>query len=54
MVNLIDIFSVAIGSVVILTLLGSIAVDGIKERLTHKRKTIQTVNNRWQKIRVPV
>ena len=52
--NLIDIFSVAIGSVVILALLGSIAVNGIKERLTHKRKIIQTVNNRWQKIRVQV
>jgi hypothetical protein len=54
MVNLIDIFSVAIGSVVILTLLGSIAVDGIERRLTHKRKVIQTVNNRWQKIQVQV
>jgi hypothetical protein len=54
MVNLVDLFSVAIGSVVILTLLGAIAVDGIEERLTHKRKTIQTINNRWQKIRVQV
>ena len=52
--TLVDTFSVTIGSVVILALLGSIAADGIRRRLTHKKKIISIINNKWQKIQIQV
>ena len=51
---LVDTFSVIIGSVIILTLLGSIAVDGIRRKVTNKRKIVPTINNEWQKVEVQV
>ena len=51
---LVDTFSVVIGSVIILTLLGSIAVDGIRRKVTNKRKIVPTINNKWQKVEVQV
>jgi hypothetical protein len=51
--TLVDTFSVAIGSVVVLALLGSIAVEEIR-RLTHKNKIIPTINNKRQKIEVQI
>jgi hypothetical protein len=51
---LVDTFSVIIGSVIILTLLGSIAVDGIRRKVTNKRKIVPTINNKWQKVEVQV
>jgi hypothetical protein len=52
--TLVDTFSVAIGSVVVLALLGSIAVEEIRRRLTHKNKIIPTINNKRQKIEVQI
>lgn len=51
---LVDTFSVIIGSVIILTLLGSLAVDGIRRKVTNKRKIVPTINNKWQKVEVQV
>ena len=51
--TIIDIFSIRVGSAIILTLLGSIALDGIRRRrLTNKKKIIPTIDNKWQKIKV--
>jgi hypothetical protein len=46
--TLVDIFSVAIGLAVLLTLLGSIALEGLRRR-TKKKKIIPTINSKWQK-----
>jgi hypothetical protein len=50
--TIIDIFSIGVGSAIILTLLGSIALDGIRRRVTNKKKIIPTIDNKWQKIDV--
>ena len=47
--TLVDIFSVAIGLAVLLTLLGSIALEGLRRRTTKKKKIIPTINSKWQK-----
>ena len=53
--TIVDTFSVIIGLAVILTLLGSIAVEGIRRRrVTNKKKIIPTINNKWQKIEVRI
>ena len=52
--TIVDTFSVIIGSAVILTLLGSIAVEGIRKRRTNKKKIISTIDNKWQKIEVRI
>ena len=47
--TIVDTFSVTIGLTIILTLLGSIAVEGLRRRATSKKKIIPTVNSKWQK-----
>jgi hypothetical protein len=47
--TLVDTFLVAIGLVVLLTLLGSIAIEGLRRRRTKKKKIIPTINSKWQK-----
>jgi hypothetical protein len=47
--TIVDTFSVTIGLTIILTLLGSIALEGLRRRATSKKKIIPTVNNKWQK-----
>jgi hypothetical protein len=48
--TLIDTFSVTIGLAVLLTLLGSIAIEGLRRRRrTKKKKIIPTINSKWQK-----
>ena len=50
---IIDALSVFIGSAVILTLLGSIAIEGLKRRgLLHKKKVIPAIDSKWQKITI--
>jgi hypothetical protein len=52
--TIVDIFSVVIGLVVILTLLGSIAVKGIRRRGTNKKKIIPIINSQWNKTEIAV
>jgi hypothetical protein len=47
--TIVDTFSVTIGLTIILTMLGSIAVEGLRRRATSKKKIIPTVNSKWQK-----
>jgi hypothetical protein len=46
----VDVFSIGIGSVIILWLLGSIAIEGIR-RGKNGRKVITTIDNKWHKTR---
>jgi hypothetical protein len=48
--TLVDIFSIGIGSAIILGLLGSIAIEGLR-RGKNSRKVITTIDNKWHKIR---
>ena len=50
MMTLVDIVSVIVGSGIIMTLIGLIAVDGLRSKKEKKR--IMTVNKEWQKIKV--
>jgi hypothetical protein len=50
MMTLVDIVSVIIGSGVIMTIIGLIAVDGLRSKKENKH--IMTVNKEWQKIKV--
>jgi hypothetical protein len=50
MMTLIDIVSVIVGSGVIMTLIGLIAVDRLRSKKENKH--IMTVNKEWQKIKV--
>jgi hypothetical protein len=52
--TIVDTFSVMVGSAVILMLLGSIAVEGIRRRGTSKKKIIPTIDSKWQKIEVRI
>jgi hypothetical protein len=52
--TIVDIFSIGVGSAIILTLLGSIALDGIRRRVINKNKIIPTIDNKWQKVEVQV
>ena len=52
--TIVDIFSVVIGLVVVLTLLGSIAVEGIRRRGTNKKKIIPIINSQWNKTEIAV
>jgi hypothetical protein len=47
--TIVDTFSVTIGLTIILTLLDSIALEGLRRRATSKKKIIPTVNSKWQK-----
>jgi hypothetical protein len=47
--TIVDTFSVTIGLTIILTLWGSIALEGLRRRATRKKKIIPTVNSKWQK-----
>ena len=46
----VDVFSIGIGSAIILGLLGSIAIEGLR-RGKSGRKVITTIDNKWHKIR---
>jgi hypothetical protein len=46
----VDIFSIGIGSTIILGLLGSIAIEGLR-RGKNGRKVITTIDNKWHKNR---
>jgi hypothetical protein len=50
MMTLVDLVSVIVGSGIIMTLIGLIAVEGLKSKKENKR--IMTVNKEWQKIKV--
>ena len=50
MMTLVDIVSVIVGSGVIMTIIGLIAVDGLRSKKENKH--IITVNKEWQKIKV--
>ncbi len=50
MMPIIDIVSVIVGSGIIFTLVGLIAVDGLRNKKEHKR--INIINKEWQKIKV--
>jgi len=50
MMTLVDLLSVIVGSGIIMTLIGLIAVEGLKSKKENKR--IITVNKEWQKIKV--
>jgi hypothetical protein len=50
MMTLVDIVSVIVGSGIIMTIVGLIAVDGLRSKKENKR--IMTVNKEWQKIKV--
>ena len=50
MIPLVDIVSVIVGSGIILTLIGLIIVDGLRNKKENKR--ISAVNKEWQKIKV--
>jgi hypothetical protein len=50
MMTLVDIVSVIVGSGIIMTIIGLIAVDGLRSKKENKR--IMTVNKEWQKIKV--
>jgi hypothetical protein len=50
MMTLVDIVSVIIGSGVIMSIIGLIAVDGLRSKKENKH--IMTVNKEWQKIKV--
>ena len=50
MTTLVDLVSVIVGSGIIMTLIGLIAVEGLKSKKENKR--IITVNKEWQKIKV--
>jgi hypothetical protein len=50
MTTLVDLVSVIVGSGIIMTLIGLIAVEGLKSKKENKR--IMTVNKEWQKIKV--
>lgn len=45
----VDIFSIGTGSAIILGLLGSIAIEGLR-RGKNGRKVITTIDKKWQKI----
>jgi hypothetical protein len=49
--TLVDVFSVGIGSAIILAFLGSIAIEGLR-RGKNGRKVIATIDNKWHKVRV--
>jgi hypothetical protein len=50
MMTLVDLLSVIVGSGIIMTLIGLIAVEGLRSKKENKR--IMTVNKEWQKIKV--
>ena len=50
MMTLVDIVSVIVGSGIIMTIIGLIAVDGLRSKKENKR--IMTVNKEWQKKKV--
>jgi hypothetical protein len=50
--TIVDTFSVIIGLAVILTLLGSIAVEGIRRRGTNKKKVISIIDSKWNKTEI--
>jgi hypothetical protein len=50
MMTLVDLLSVIVGSGIIMTLIGLIAVEGLGSKKENKR--IMTVNKEWQKIKV--
>jgi len=50
MTTLVDLVSVIVGSGIIMTLIGLIAVEGLRSKKENKR--IMTVNKEWQKIKV--
>jgi hypothetical protein len=50
MMTLVDLLSVIVGSGIIMTLIGLIAVEGLRSKKKNKR--IMTVNKEWQKIKV--
>ena len=50
MMTLVDIVSVIVGSGIIMSLIGLIAVDGLRNKKEHKR--INIINKEWQKIKV--
>jgi hypothetical protein len=50
MMTLVDIVSVIVGSGIIMTLIGLIAVDRLRSKKENKH--IMTVNKEWQKIKV--
>jgi hypothetical protein len=45
-ITIVDIFSIGVGSAIILTLLGSIALDGIRRRVINKNKIIPAIDNK--------
>jgi hypothetical protein len=48
--TLVDVLSIGIGSAIILGLLGSIAIEGLR-RGKNSRKVITTIDNEWHKNR---
>ena len=44
--------SIFIGSAVILTLLGSIAIEGLNRRGSNEKKVIPAIDSKWQKITI--
>jgi hypothetical protein len=55
MVDLIELVSITAGSVILLGLIASIAVDGIRSKLSGRReRAILAVDARWNRVKVPL
>ena len=53
--NIVDMVSVIVASAILLGLMGSIALDGVKHRFkgTNER-VVSAVDHRWNRLRVPL
>ena len=52
--TIVDVFSVLIGSAVILVLIGSIAIEGLNRRGSKKKKVVHAIDSKWKKIEIEV
>lgn len=52
--TIVDVFSVLIGSAVILVLIGSIAIEDLNRRRSKKKKVVHAIDSKWQKIEIAV
>ena len=52
--TIVDIFSILIGSAIILILVGSIAIEGLSRRGSKKKKVVHAIDSKWKKIEIAV
>jgi hypothetical protein len=52
--TIVDVFSVLIGSAVILVLIGSIAIEGLNRRGSKKKKVVHAIDSKWNKVEIAV